>query len=56
MKGTTIPFTYNDINQFKQLVDNNELAAVKMEVVRSNEPEQGYLEEIKKYVRIKILF
>ena len=41
LKGTTIPFTYNDINQFKQLVDNNELAAVKMEVVRSNEPEQG---------------
>ena len=48
LKGTTIPFTYNDINQFKQLVDNNELAAVKMEVVRSNEPEQGYLEEIRK--------
>ena len=48
LRGTSIPFQYNDIDQFKKIVENNDLAAVKMEVVRSEQPKKGYLQEIRK--------
>ena len=48
LSNTVIPFEYNDIELFKKVVSENDLAAVKMEVVRSFEPKKGYLEEIRK--------
>ena len=49
LEGTAIPFKYNDINEIREIVKNNpDLAAIKMEVVRSVEPKKGYLEEIRK--------
>ena len=47
LKGSTLPFEYNNIEQFKKLVEKNELAAVKMEVVRSVQPKEEFLQIIR---------
>ncbi len=44
---TVIPLRYNNFADLKQLKDNKDIAAVKMEIVRSTIPLKGYLEEIK---------
>ncbi|MDG1710557.1 MAG: aminotransferase class III-fold pyridoxal phosphate-dependent enzyme [Schleiferiaceae bacterium] len=49
LKNTIVPFQYNDIEEFRTIIkENPDLAAVKMEVIRSEEPVKGYLEEIRK--------
>ena len=49
LKGTTIPFNYNDLNQITEIVKNNsDLGAIKMEVLRNVEPEPGFLEGVRK--------
>ena len=45
--GSTLPFSFNDINQLRSIVANNNLAAVKMEVQRSVPPEPGFLESVR---------
>jgi glutamate-1-semialdehyde aminotransferase len=49
LEGTAIPFLYNDILMFKNLVSEHsgEIAAVFMEPVRGNPPEDGFLESIR---------
>ncbi len=47
LKGTAIPFSFNKINQLKQIISQNKLAAVKMEVQRSYPPSKGFLEEVR---------
>ena len=44
LAGSVIPFSYNRLDQLKMIVDNHQLAAVKMEVQRSLPPEPGFLE------------
>ena len=46
LEGTTIPFKFNDLEEIKRIVQENDLAAIKMEVQRSEEPKEGYLEAI----------
>jgi glutamate-1-semialdehyde 2,1-aminomutase len=49
LANTVFPFNYNDIDALKKIVkENPDLAAIKMEVVRSSEPKEGFLEEIRK--------
>ena len=50
LEGTAIPFLYNDITMFKNIVSDHrgEIAAVFMEPVRGSQPKEGYLEEIRK--------
>jgi len=49
LKNTVFPFQYNNIDELKTIIrENPDLAAVKMEVVRSVEPKKGYLEEVRK--------
>ena len=47
LRGSTIPFHYNDFEELLDIVDHNELAAIKMEVCRNNGPEPGYLQKIR---------
>lgn len=49
LKGTSLPFRYNDTNEFLDLLEKhkNEIAAVVIEPVRSFEPEKTFLETIK---------
>jgi len=59
LKGTAIPFKYNDRNTFLKLIKRykNEIAAVVMEPVREHFPEKGFLETIRETTRkLNIVF
>jgi len=47
--GSALPFHYNNINEIKTIVSKygSQLAAIVMEPVRGNEPEEGFLEGIR---------
>ncbi len=47
LSGTVIPFSYNDLDSLKEIVKNNNLAAIKMEVERSTPPTSGFLEGVR---------
>jgi len=49
LKGTSIPFHYNKIEELKAIVKQNkgELAAIVMEPTRGQPPEPGFLEEVR---------
>jgi len=49
LKGTMIPFNYNDLDEFLRLFEEHKdkLAAVVMEPIREHYPEKGFLEKIR---------
>jgi len=53
LAGTCRPFLYNDIQEFRDLVErfSGEIAAVVMEPVRNDLPVPGFLEEIRETTR-----
>ena len=48
LRGSAIPFAYNDLEGLEQLIIQHEIGVIKMEVFRSAEPEEGYLESVRK--------
>lgn len=50
LRGTALPFNYNDIDSFMRLIENynGKIAAVVMEPIRNYSPEKGFLEAIRK--------
>lgn len=50
LAGTNLIFHYNRIDEFKNLIEENRggIAAVIMEPIRNDYPEEGYLEEIRR--------
>jgi glutamate-1-semialdehyde 2,1-aminomutase len=48
--GTTLPFNYNDIEQLEKLIFDNpeQIAAIKMEVSRSEVPTDNFLKKVRK--------
>lgn len=55
LRGTTLPFKYNDRKAFKKIIDKygDRLAAVVMEPCRYFDPEPGFLEYVKKSIHRK---
>ena len=53
LAGTNLIFHYNRIDEFKNLIEENRggIAAVIMEPIRNDYPEEGYLEEIRRVTR-----
>lgn len=53
LKGTAIPFKYNDTKEFLKLINkyNYRIAAVAIEPVRNYYPERGFLETIRETTR-----
>ena len=48
LRGTSIPFHYNDFEELQDIVNKNpDLAAVKMEVCRNFGPENNFLEKVR---------
>ena len=47
LQGTTIPFKFNDFENLLKIVENNDLAAIKMEVERSDPPINNFLEKVR---------
>ena len=48
LKGTVVPFRYNDPDDLIKVVQENDIGIIKMEVSRSVEPVEGYLQFIRK--------
>lgn len=55
LAGTNLIFHYNDIEEFRQLIEENDgqIAAVVMEPIRNDYPRSGYLEEIRNITKKK---
>ncbi len=49
LMGTTLPFKYNDIDKLEKLIKENsgEIAAIKMEVSRNENPKDNYLQQVR---------
>lgn len=45
--GTAIPFTYNRIDELKEIMEKNEIGVIVMEPIRSYYPEGGFLEKVR---------
>ena len=48
LKDTVVPFKYNNIEEFKRVIEENDIGVVKMEVERSEPPVENYLQEIRR--------
>lgn len=45
LKGTAIPFNYNQIDELGEIVDHNEIGVIVMEPIRDYEPENNFLKK-----------
>ena len=45
--GSVIPFNYNDIDRLREIAKDPDLGVVKMEVVRDQGPNEGFLESVR---------
>ena len=48
LNGTVFPFNYNDYESLERIVNDHDIGTIKMEVVRNVEPENGFLENVRK--------
>lgn len=48
LKGSTLPFLYNDYEELENLVLNHDIGVIKMEVQRNEPPKEGYLQKVRK--------
>ncbi|MFX1333896.1 MAG: aminotransferase class III-fold pyridoxal phosphate-dependent enzyme [Promethearchaeota archaeon] len=47
LKGTSIPFKYNKIDQFEHLVDSHDIGVIVLETMRNYEPQNSFLQKIR---------
>jgi glutamate-1-semialdehyde 2,1-aminomutase len=47
LKGSVIPFTYNRLDELEDIIRTNEVGVIKMEVVRNQGPENGFLQKVR---------
>lgn len=47
MRGTTLPFHYNNFEELLDIVNNNAIGVIKMEVERHMGPEDGFLQKVR---------
>lgn len=48
LKGSVLPFLYNDFEELENLVHNHDIGVIKMEVQRNFPPTEGYLQKVRK--------
>ncbi|WP_096697335.1 aminotransferase class III-fold pyridoxal phosphate-dependent enzyme [Polaromonas sp. AER18D-145] len=48
LRGSVLPFRYNNFPELEELVRNHEIGVIKMEVSRNMGPEDGFLEKVRK--------
>ncbi|MEI8037291.1 MAG: aminotransferase class III-fold pyridoxal phosphate-dependent enzyme [Verrucomicrobiota bacterium] len=48
MRGTALPFNYNDFDGLLALVNTHDIGVIKMEVARNSPPKDGFLERVRK--------
>jgi glutamate-1-semialdehyde 2,1-aminomutase len=47
LRGSALPFNYNDFEALEALVNTHDIGVIKMEVVRSYEPDEGFLQRVR---------
>lgn len=47
LKGLTIPFHYNNLEELLDIINHNDLAAIEMEVCRNIEPVNNFLQKVR---------
>lgn len=47
LRGSVLPFRYNNFSELEELVRNHDIGVIKMEVSRNIGPEDGFLEKIR---------
>jgi glutamate-1-semialdehyde 2,1-aminomutase len=47
LKGTVLPFNYNNFAELEALVNSHDIGVIKMEVMRNNEPEDNFLHKVR---------
>lgn len=48
LRGSVLPFSYNNFSELEALVHDHDIGVIKMEVSRSLGPENGFLEKVRK--------
>ncbi len=48
LKGSILPFNYNDFDSLKKQVSENDIGVIKMEVYRNIDPQNNFLEKVRK--------
>lgn len=48
LRGSVLPFSYNNFPELEELVRNHDIGVIKMEVERNMGPENGFLEKVRK--------
>jgi len=48
LTGTAIPFTFNRFDELEALVQSHDIGVIKMEVQRNSEPEDGFLQKVRR--------
>ena len=48
LKGSVLPFEYNDYEGLEELIRKHDVGVIKMEVSRNKGPEDGFLEKVRK--------
>ena len=48
LKGTAIPFNYNEIEEREEIVENNDIGVIAMEPIRHHEPETDFLKKVRR--------
>jgi glutamate-1-semialdehyde 2,1-aminomutase len=48
LRGTVLPFSYNDFAELEALARAHDIGVIKMEVIRNHEPKDGFLEKVRR--------
>src|SRR5262249_10545067 len=48
LKGSVLPFHYNNFKELEELANNHSIGVIKMEVSRNMGPEDGFLEKVRR--------
>lgn len=48
LKGTSLPFNYNHINELESIIEKNDIGVIVMEPIRNHEPEDDFLSRVRK--------
>ena len=47
LKGSVVPFKYNNFKELEMIVKNNDIGVVKMEVTRNDSPKNNFLQKVR---------
>lgn len=48
LKNTVFPFSYNNFEELKSIVEKNDIGVIKMEVKRNDDPKNDFLQKVRK--------